>query len=391
MHLKYTVSHGEYRRFIWKDLLFEHVWNPLILLAYAALWKVTFLLAQYGMLKRNLPVLILLVLFFLGVLMEFLFRGDKRIQERVTSEGDLLYFTSIEVFIMEKDGDVKNCIPWKDLKRLKENKRWVFLYFTGRRFIPVEKACIQESIKGELRQLLESKKHIRKISLRWTVLILWVLITLFGIYSVGKSAISYNGKLSWKIEEWKRVRTVSLGSDNIYELRLEGMMDNIERRIEVSPHLVAKSYSVHFRKDGTMETIDLFLYGFDGNYKPHRNYLIWYDSKKSRNLYVKIQNLDGAEEAGGNYQQESDFSLLKDMMEMIPIQEDTESWTGEEFQLQYEGYENWEGDANGVLLMEEDGTITEASSYAGEAEGISLSVFCTDKNETASRYYVYKQ
>lgn len=392
MHLKYTVSDKDYRRFIWKELLFEHVWNPLILLAYFAFWQVTFLLAQYGMLKRNLPFFILLLLFFIGVMVEFLFRGDRRIHRKVTNYGDLLYFTSIEVFIMEKDGDVKNCIPWKELKRLRENKKWVFLYFTDLRFIPVEKAAIQESMRGELRQLLESKKHIRKVGLRWTVLVLWGLITVFGMYAVGKSAVSYNGKLSWKIEQWKSVRKVSLDSDNIYEIRLEGMMERIGRRIEISPHLSVKDYSVHFQADGTIDTIDMFLYGFDGNYKPHRNYLIWYDREKDKSLYVRVQNLEGIEEDGTVYDLDSDFAILETMMEKIPLEEDVSQWKEKEYGLLYKGNYNWGSDTTGIRLIDKDGAVSLPSREEWEIKGPSLSVYCVGRQEEITPVrYVYKK
>ena len=92
------------------------------------------------------------------------------------------------------------------------------------------------------------------------------VVTLSGSALVVRSAIPYNGKLSWYLDDLKDKRSVVLTHDNIYESGVEGIMRDIGAKVRLPETLcLATSFNLHFAPDGTIQTLDTMLYGFDEN------------------------------------------------------------------------------------------------------------------------------
>ena len=61
-----------------------------------------------------------------------------------------------------------------------------------------------------------------------------VLVTITGIFGtrIVESGMKYNGKLSWKIDEWTRSKKITLEHNNIYENGIEGIFEDLETKLD---------------------------------------------------------------------------------------------------------------------------------------------------------------
>ncbi len=150
----------------------------------------------------------------------------------------------------------------------------------------------------------------RHCTLKTPVLIGWVIISLIGGGLIVRSAMPYNGKLAWYIDEIRNTKSMVLIHDNIYEDKLSGVLEDIRQKVDLPQTLCfATSFSLHFKPDGTIVSLDVMLKGFDdeGNYID--SYLISYNRNHSNKIRVDLHGI-----ANGVYEQEKDFNMLTEGM-----------------------------------------------------------------------------
>lgn len=109
-----------------------------------------------------------------------------------------------------------------------------------------------------------------------------VLFTSNIIYS----AIPYNGKLAWKIQDLIHSREVTLTHNNVFDTGIEGILDDLTAALNLPEKLyIAEQFTVDFDGTGKISAIEGFLYGKDENDQT-RTYLISYNAKKSKKFML---------------------------------------------------------------------------------------------------------
>ena len=93
-----------------------------------------------------------------------------------------------------------------------------------------------------------------------------VLVTIAGVFGMRiiESGMKYNGKLSWKIDEWTRSKKITLEHNNIYENGIEGIFEDLETKLDLPDELyLVNQFSVKFNYEGNITEIYSFFYGRD--------------------------------------------------------------------------------------------------------------------------------
>lgn len=131
------------------------------------------------------------------------------------------------------------------------------------------------------------------------------LFTIIYGYRIYNSSIPYNGHLSWILQDMKSKREIPFEHDNIIEYGVEGLLEDIEGKLELPEQIyVATSVVVKYQEDGKITALDTFLYGtLDG---ATHTWLVTYDKNKSSKIIVY---LDGYAET--NFSDEEKFDAEK--------------------------------------------------------------------------------
>ena len=75
-------------------------------------------------------------------------------------------------------------------------------------------------------------------------------MTFLGAAGTAWSAVPFNGKLSWVINELQSSRRVRLVHNNIYEDGLDGLLEDIRGKVDLPEKLcLVNSFNLHFRAD----------------------------------------------------------------------------------------------------------------------------------------------
>ena len=142
------------------------------------------------------------------------------------------------------------------LVKVKKTKKWYLLTFQDGTFLPVSKD------NEQFQEVVQDYKPVR--STIWHGMVaLFILTTIVGGYYVGTNAVNLNGKLAWKINELKTDTHLKLKNDNLYEAKLDGILESIEAEMEMEPYLSTNDLEIAFEKDGTISRIYSYIYGFD--------------------------------------------------------------------------------------------------------------------------------
>ena len=141
-------------------------------------------------------------------------------------------------------------------------------------------AAVKKGRKAEEQADIIKENVIRKINKNpglyrgyMAVLLLFGIgITLFYGEKIVLSASNFNGKLSWLLYEKSHKRTVEIAHDNVFSDGIGEMIGDLEQKLQMPEELyVATSFNLHFKPDGTMTSLETYLYGKDdkGNLKTY--------------------------------------------------------------------------------------------------------------------------
>ena len=158
----------------------------------------------------------------------------------------------------------------------------------------------------DLREIPSEEKHFLDLKLstvrgtyqktyKTAAGMLLAAITLYGGFLAVRSAIPYQGKLSWILSDLRNKRSILLEHDNVYESGIEGILEDVRHKVELPEKLcLATSFNLHFAPDGEIQSFDTMLYGYDKNGNFTDSYLITYPSGSSGKITVYLH---GAAEA----------------------------------------------------------------------------------------------
>ena len=144
----------------------------------------------------------------------------------------------------------------------------------------------------------------------WISLLIILIGSGCAVGGVIYSAIPGHGRLAEKLQEKQTVQYVSYDHDNFFNNGVQGLLDDIGKKIDLPKELYVAGDGVKiiFNERGTVQKVNTFLYGRDKNDKD-RTFLISYDATKSDKIRV---DLDGY--TSGSY--DSDH-LLKPMIRIL--------------------------------------------------------------------------
>ena len=244
---------------------------------------------------------------------------------------------------------------------------WTFIYLGRKR-------------KGSLKVAIPQKALALFLCLEIIVLL---VSTLFYGVKIVESAKDYNGKLSWKIEEWESSRQIKFLHNNIYKDGIQGIFDDLKKELNLPSELyIANKFSLEFEEDGTITEIYSFFYGREANGEEH-TYLLDYNRNKSSKLTVW---LDGYAEC--NYEDSMKIEPMFQILDRVDIKKHVQEWNDENgvnhFGLLYYGYRSF-ASTEEIVAVNEDGSIDaieygippedisgyEVSLYVPEQEGIT--------------------
>lgn len=361
----------------------------MFLVVYVTAWGAFVRLCLYGGVRRNLPLLALCMTFFAVYLIVYLVElcmYGKRSLKRIFSQFEIEE-NRIAAEWEEDDRKQQAVFELRDVRWYRKKKEQIFLFLKGHRFVWLD----TEQISEQKREFLEMKLTQRGILAThfWRIPIALILagVTFLGAAGTAWSAVPFNGKLSWVINELQSSRRVRLVHNNIYEDGLDGILEDIRGKVDLPEKLcLVNSFNLHFRADGTVETLYTFVKGFDENGNFVDSYLISYDAADSDKITIW---LGGA--ADMEFDQEKDLEPLLEAMRVLPLKETVENWQEDIYGILYYGERSWGYSTEGIRYLEPDGSVSYPGAYASaEIKGFSVSVFCPENEAVTPVRYLYR-
>lgn len=290
--------------------------NPIFIIFYFLFWRHLFILCDIGNKHKNLPIIVVSFLFFIVWFVKFLNQ------------------------IYNKNGN--------HLKDLSEN-----------------------TSETQHFQILKNRPQI----LVWRICAIFVLISItvfFGTKTVN-TGISYNGKLSWFLNDLKYKKTVTFKHNNVYKDGIDGILNDIDKKIDLPDKLYVKSsFDLKFAADGTITVFDTYLYG-KSDTGGEKNYLISYNKKKSERITVYIQDTNKYK-----YKESKIIQPLVEATRNISIQNVIHSWKTdgyEEFGILYQGIRSWGYNTDGIKYIDaNENTLSAELSSINETEIVNYSI-----------------
>jgi hypothetical protein len=374
-----NISKKLYRRLILGDLIFGSKSSLLLLLLYIMLWRVLYSITKIGQLKTNIPIFLgLLFLLLLTFIYIFIIYRSHMKKHWLFQAGSQLEINGEQLVVVSSHTGERHIFSMENLKKMKENKKWYFLYYDDHTFIPISKLSHEH---------LPIVKTMRPLYWKWTGSFL-LFITIAGVYFVGSNAVHFNGVLAWKINELKTDTKIKLSNENFYKTKLGGIMDSVKAEMELEPYLMTDDLKIEFQQDGTITSIETYIYGFDQNKKLQSGYLIYFDITKDKKVTVHKQDWKG--QGTTIYDHNNDLSIVLKMLKWIPVKEEVTSWNEEKYAVLYKGIRTWTS-LKGIRFIDEHGKINNPYHADIVNSGPTISLYIPGKEELITpQRYVYK-
>lgn len=231
--------------------------------------------------------------------------------------------------------------------------------------------------------------------------IFWIEIIIFiagTIYFGGRiiySAIPYHGALSWVFDERMQKKEIKLEHTNFFEDGAEGVLTDLENVLDLPENLyIANQYKMTFDKEGTIQTIDTFLYGKNEEGET-KTYLVNYEAEKNANMTVWVNG-----EVKDAYEEDMRFEPMLQILKKADCAQQVKEWSvnrdSDRYEILYlgrrsfmveEGLRYLPGDVDG------DGKETgvnhfEQLAYGGEITGFEVSLHIPAREEVTPVRYI---
>ena len=244
-------------------------------------------------------------------------------------------------------------------------------------------------LTGEERDFLDVKlssiAFLGKGTWRAAAGIFLAAVTLYGGWLVYESAVPYQGKLAWYLDDLKDKRTCTLKHDNIYEWGIEGILEDVREKVNLPETLcLSTSFNLHLAPDGKIITLDTMLYGFDEEGDFVDSYLISYNRARSGKMTIYLHGASSA-----SYDESRALAPLVEGVGVLPLRETVEEWQGEAcYGILYYGSRQWYS-SEGIRLLDRDGDWQLPPVGQHTFSGYSISVFCPENETLVPTRYIY--
>ena len=352
----------------WKTVCYVMT-RPANLFFYGITWFHLYSLCQFGRMHKNIPILLICMLWWMVV----------------TGYGFYLWICySRKRMLGESWSDVTE-IKSEDVKWYIRKKGYCQFFLKDKSVFTVNLQELDHAEKDFLDLKLSTVNALGKRKYRLAAGIFLAIVTVYGSVLVVKSAIPYNGKLSWYLDELKDKRSVTLVHDNIYESGVDGILKDIRDKVKLPEKLcLATSFNLHFAPDGTIRTIDTMLYGFDENGDFVDSYKITYNAVRSKKIDIYLGG-----SAGAAFDIDKDFKPLVEAVSVMPLKETVSEWRGQKsYGILYYGTREWFS-SEGIRYLNYRGESRMPSAEEFYFSGYSVSVFCPDDETTQPVRYMY--
>ena len=355
------------------SLFWKTVWyvgtRPINLILYGISWFHLYFLCQFGRLHKNIPILLFCLVWWIGV----------------TGYGLYLWICYSRKGLLSESWSGVSEVRAEDVKWYIRRDSYCQLFLQDKSVIITNLQELDHDEKDFLDLKLSTVNAVGKRKYRLAAGISLVIVTVYGSALVIKSAVPYNGKLSWYLDDLKDKRSITLVHDNIYESGIDGIMKDIRDKVKLPEKLcLATSFNLHFAPDGTIQTFDTMLCGFDENGDFVDSYLITYKAARSKKIDIYLGGADREV-----FDIEKDFKPLVEAVSVMPLKETVAEWNGQKcFGILYYGAREWHS-SEGICYLNHKGESRMPAVGEYYFSGYSVSVFCPENEAIAPIRYLY--
>lgn len=208
------------------------------------------------------------------------------------------------------------------------------------------------------------------------------------------SAIPYHGALSWKIDDFLFKKEVTLEHNNLFDDGVEGILTDLDNKLDLPEELYTGSFQVAFDASGTVQRIETFLYGKNKT-GTTKTYLVDYDASKGNRMTVW---LDGF--IPDSYDEDMRLAPMLRILETEVWKEQVSVWSLSDKTRQYElyyagrraftqrdGLHYLSGDADGDKYETGSNCLSNLSS-GGSVVGFEVSLHIPESDEITPIRYI---
>ncbi|MDE5931213.1 MAG: hypothetical protein K2H40_01845, partial [Lachnospiraceae bacterium] len=364
--------------------------NPINLAVYGITWFHLYSLCQFGRLFKNIPILSTCFLWWIGAVGYGIWLWRAYVRHKVPmvfwalkADGNMLTVSTAETD--EGEGPEKT-FAGEDVKWYIMRKDYCQIFLRDKTVIVLALQEIGQEEKAFLELKLSTVGIRNKRGFKAAAGFFLAVVALYGGFLVARSAIPYQGALSWYLEDLRDKRSVVLRHDNVYETGIEGILEDIRMEIDLPETLcLATSFNLHFAPNGKVLSLDTMLCGFDENGNFVDSYLISYPSGHSRKISIWLHGVTTAD----RYDANKDLQPLIEAVSAMPLEETVEEWSGEScFGILYYGTREWHSQ-EGIRYLNRLGEYRMPSDDEYYFTGYSISVFCPENEAVTPVRYLY--
>ena len=359
-------------------------------------WFHLYSLCRFGRLYKNIPILLLCLLWWIGVIVYgvklwYSYERCRRIllfEELIAEDGEVFLRVNLEKNAggnVLQDNIVTEKFSEQQIKWFIRKKDAFRFFLKDKRVLTLNLNGLDEETRSFLMLKLSAVSFFGKKCWRVIACILLAVMTVLGAGAVVKSAMPWQGKLGTYLLMWKDKRTVTLVHDNVYVDGIEGVFHDIRTEVDLPETLcLSTGFNLHFAPDGTILSLDTMLYGFDEHRDFVDSYLISYSSSDSSKISVYLHG-----SGGGLYKPEKDLAPLIEAVSWIPLRQRVRQWEDEDcYGILYYGMREWR-DREGIRILDADGTESLPPDEEHYFYGYSISLFCPDNEKLTPLRYLY--
>lgn len=366
----------EYKKIIRRKLFLDMLVNPLFIFIYSISMYELYSLCKYGITLEIAMILGSCNLFHIIWLVIFIVKSIRKPVIMLEQIVDKYEFSESCIKIFQPE----ETLVWlNEVKCFKVNKEYCFIVLKNKNILLLDMVNkTSEDIK-DIKRKLDSRVRIKSsYKVTWTYIAIAIIVglTSFYGYKICKTAINYSGKIAWVLEDLKNKRTIKFEHNNIYEYGIEGIFEDINKKIDMPRELyISETFDLTFSEDGTVTSFYTFIYGKDDNGK-EKSFLISYDSNKSEKIIVRSGGY-----VNSDYIEDKRLSPLITTMNIIPFKEIVNKYDENEYGILYKGKRSWGYNTDGIVYIDINGNTKKIAHASSEIVGYTVSVFVPGKED----------
>lgn len=235
-------------------------------------------------------------------------------------------------------------------------------------------------------------KHVAKekqttLSKWWLLAasISFIVTTIVTGYHIYQSAINYQGRLAWYVQELIHRRYVDFPQNQLYEDDLDGLFSAVDDEVDLPDELyLSTEVDVTFSPDGKITSFYASLFG-ENEEGENESFLISYDQTKSEEISIWLNGVTTAEP-----DEQNALEPFRALVNQIPFRDITSDWNQDTYGILYDGVRSWGYNTEGIVYFDDDGDIRKLETAEDEIIGYAVSVYAPhDSSITPVRFMAF--